>query len=138
MRAFTLIETLIYVALFSLLISGLLAAADAVRRTADRNDTQAFLLEEGTYLLETLAHAADGGTIDRYRISDGRLMLDTQDGPKPISGNQVEVKDFSHTKITDTTDGSSYLDIHFMLEAYTANGMVLLREFEEQIYLFTP
>lgn len=56
MRAFTLIEVLIYFALFSILITGVLASMVELRSGADRIDTSARLTDEGHFILERLQH----------------------------------------------------------------------------------
>jgi prepilin-type N-terminal cleavage/methylation domain-containing protein len=55
-RGFTLIETIIYLALFSIVIGGALAATTVLFEGAGRNTTEARLQEEGTFMLEKIAY----------------------------------------------------------------------------------
>ena len=50
-RGFTLIETLVYLALYTIIIGGTLAAAYGMVESAARNETMAMVEEEGNFLI---------------------------------------------------------------------------------------
>jgi len=53
-RGFTLVETLVYLALFALIIGGFVAASYMLFETSDRNQTKAVLQQEENFLLGKL------------------------------------------------------------------------------------
>lgn len=59
-RGFTLIETLVYLALFALVIGGLVAAAYGLFETSDRNQTKAMMQEEENFLVGKINYALSG------------------------------------------------------------------------------
>ena len=64
-KGFTLIETLIYLALFAIFFGGAAAAAYAVIETSGRNLTKSMVQEEGNFMLAKINWALSGvQTID--------------------------------------------------------------------------
>lgn len=59
-RGFTLIETLVYLALFTLIIGGFVAAAYMLFQTSDRNQTKAMMQQEENFLLGKLNWVMSG------------------------------------------------------------------------------
>jgi Tfp pilus assembly protein PilE len=59
-RGFTLIETLIYLALFAIVLFGIVATAYAYFETAGRNQTKAMIQEEAQFILGKVAYAMSG------------------------------------------------------------------------------
>lgn len=59
-RGFTLIETLVYLALFTLIIGGFVAAAYMLFETSDRNQTKAMMQEEANFLVGKLNWVMSG------------------------------------------------------------------------------
>jgi hypothetical protein len=116
MRAFTLIETIVYIGLYGLLMTGLISGAVALRATAERNDSEAFLFEEGMYLLETFDHSVSSGLI-----------------PESINSDGAEVNSLSIIK-TVSGDGFPYVDISFTLATHASDGTMLQRSFSERSY----
>lgn len=56
-RGFTLIETLVYLALFSLIIGGLVISAYGLFESSDRNQTKAMLQEEENFVMAKILWA---------------------------------------------------------------------------------
>jgi type II secretory pathway pseudopilin PulG len=56
MRGFTLLESLLYIALFGLIMNGMLSGLWAFTESADRIQTQAFLETEGNFLMEKMQY----------------------------------------------------------------------------------
>lgn len=59
-RGFTLIETLVYLALFALIIGGVVVSAYALFETSGYNQTAAMLQEEQNFLLARFAQVVEG------------------------------------------------------------------------------
>lgn len=59
-RGFTLIESLIYIALFAILIIGIVLSAFALFESSDRNQTKAMLQEEKDFLTAKINWALSG------------------------------------------------------------------------------
>lgn len=59
-RGFTLIETLVYLALFAIVLFGIVATTYAYFETVGRNQTKAMLQEEGQFMLGKIAYAMSG------------------------------------------------------------------------------
>ena len=57
---FTLIETITYLAIYSIIITGALVSAYAIFESAGRNQTKAIAQEEGTYLVGKIDWALTG------------------------------------------------------------------------------
>ncbi|MDB5236903.1 MAG: hypothetical protein JWL88_5 [Parcubacteria group bacterium] len=140
MRAFTLIETIVYVALFSMLMTGTLIALADVRTAAARTETKSLLLEEGTFLLETIGHAIAGGSaISTLYVSDSALVQESVPGaPQRISGNQVRVSNLSLVRTGASGGEPAYVDVTFTLTANAGDGRSLAQVFSERAYSATP
>lgn len=100
-RGFTLIETVIYLALLSLIIAcsfeflssaGALAAAEA--SAADTASEGNFAIEKIEY---ALAHDSDA----RLSLEGGALMLDENDESVPLTSPNVRVSELHVTALTD-------------------------------------
>jgi type II secretory pathway pseudopilin PulG len=59
---FTLIETLLYIALFGIIIVGIVASAYVFFESSDRNQTKSMLQSEGDFLIAKIDYALDGAT----------------------------------------------------------------------------
>jgi type II secretory pathway pseudopilin PulG len=60
---FTLIETIIYLALFTIVIGGIVVAAYAMFENADRNQAKAMLQDEQNFVMAKIALAMNNGQI---------------------------------------------------------------------------
>src|SRR6185503_14666830 len=59
-RGFTLIETIVYLALFSILMTGIISSVYLLFENGDRNQTKAMLQEEKEYLLGKINWSLSG------------------------------------------------------------------------------
>ena len=152
-KGFTLIETIIYLALFAVLMTGALVAAYNLKEGGERMQTRAMLQEEGTFLLgkiewsmlgassidEPGANAAgttlcvtksDGTTVilDRMGMS---VRIDTGSGPQPLTGEDVRVMNmlFSHTLAKGSDIVPEEVQVSFEVETLTPNGMRVSERF---------
>ncbi|KND51010.1 MAG: hypothetical protein AB202_01205 [Parcubacteria bacterium C7867-007] len=122
MQGLTLIETLIYVALFTLMMSTLIPAAAAIQQTATQNNTRAFVVYEGMFLIETLSQAVMDESISAYQLVDSRLLRDGI----PISSTQTRMEEFT---ATHAFDDPPFWTIRFVL-----NSGGIREEFSQQEY----
>jgi prepilin-type N-terminal cleavage/methylation domain-containing protein len=88
-RGFTLMETMIYIALFGILMSGAVVGTYNLLEGSDRNITAARVQEEGTFLNRKINWALSGATA--ASVSGGNMLVVTQldlgvQSPLVISG----------------------------------------------------
>jgi type II secretory pathway pseudopilin PulG len=132
MQGFTLIETLVYIALFTFLMSSAGVAVTSIRATASRNASSALLLEEGMFLLEIVDRAAASGEdLSSFKIR-GTTLVRADD---PISGNQVRIHGLSIRSHSSAAGTPDYADIAFVLETNTDRGIRITHDFSERSYI---
>ncbi len=117
MKGFTLIETIIYIAIFSILISGLLNASYVLLSNLDRHDAQIAALAEGNFIRDkidwllagastvyapslnatsTTLRLKNGDSIYRIEFDAGGLSYKKDfDTASILTGSQTIVKDFA-------------------------------------------
>jgi type II secretory pathway pseudopilin PulG len=160
MRAFTLIETLIYLALFSILIYGALGGIYALTASSERNQTRADVESEGNFLLakitydvshsqslsspsmnassSTLALVSDDGSTITYATS-ASVLDRTQNGTTlPLSSNTVLLSGLTFYSIASTSGGVSTKELQttFQLSTTVDNGQSYTETFSDSSYLF--
>src|SRR5213078_842008 len=59
-KGFTLIETLVYLALFAIMIGGIVAASYLLFESSNRNQTKAMMQEEKNFILGKINYALSG------------------------------------------------------------------------------
>lgn len=157
-RGFTLIETLVYLALYSIIILGALAASYSIFESSARNETITLVEEEGNYLIAkidlALAHAA---SIELPSANGNTLLLKSFDGSEVrISNNSSRLTQQIDTKTVDTLSNSNVSVVGLMFEhtsssadgfepesvstsftlmSTTSEGHVLSREFSSMRFL---
>lgn len=125
-RGFTLIEVLMYLALYCVLIGGAVLAAYNVFEAGGRGETAAMVAEEGQYLTEKInwALGAEAAQHPAFDVGSGTLRLAWgSSAPENISNNAVRVSDFSLATTSDTFSAS------FTLTARTPNGFSYAQAF---------
>lgn len=70
---FTLIEVVIYLALFSIIMSGAIVSIYSIIESSGRNQTKAMVQEEGSFLLGKIDWALTGVKINTNNIADINL-----------------------------------------------------------------
>ncbi len=124
-RGFTLIETLIYIALFALLIGGGISSAFSLIASSDRIGTQAMLEEEGNFLLAKIGWALEQPDTGVEVNAEGEIVLvHGAMPPTVLSNTNVEVENFSVTP-------TSY---SFMLRTRMGSGQEITEEFTRARY----
>ncbi len=89
-NGFTLIEAIIYIALFSILIGGALVATYQLMQGADSLNSKKTLQEEGNFVLRKLDWALTG--VKSFSIPNSRQIIITKD-----TGDTVEIKLLNNT-----------------------------------------
>lgn len=123
MRAFTLIEIVIYIALFGMFMSGLMQAVSRMQELSDRSSAKAIVLEEGIPLLEALERGIGNG--------DAVSAI-------PIASDRAAIKRFESTPVSGNGSEPAYEDIKFTLEAQTEHESSFEHEFSVRLYRDTP
>ncbi|MDB5264531.1 MAG: hypothetical protein JWN64_102 [Parcubacteria group bacterium] len=114
MRAFTLFETLIYIALFSILVSGLIACYLQVQSSAEENhieivskeealfilakissfEDQGFIVQTGDTSSEILVLQNNTGDVVKFYSDEGDFILKKNTVAMPLNSNNIVVTDF--------------------------------------------
>jgi type II secretory pathway pseudopilin PulG len=155
---FTLIETLIYLGLFAIIMSGIVVSFYTVFESADRTQGRVLIQEEGSFLLAKMNWAMTGATVvsaptsgnsgntltltkagDTISFSLSGTDLQMQRGSSPpvvLNSSDVRVSTTSSI-FTHTGSGSSpeLVTANFTLSANTADGKVINQDFSTTKYL---
>lgn len=157
---FTLIEMIIYLALFSILIGGAVVAVYSVFESGDRNQTHAMLQEEGNFLAAkinwTLSGAeaisspavnATGGvlTLTKFGSSDeleielspgGDMTLSVGGNPEVVLNNtNVDISNLTFTREYAGGTNPESMRATFTVSQRAPNGAVLSQEFSTTKFL---
>jgi prepilin-type N-terminal cleavage/methylation domain-containing protein len=119
MRGFTLIECLIYLALFGLVMSGTMSGFVALTESANRAQTLALLDTEGSFLIQK---------IDYDLAQTGTTSI-------PLLGGGVTIGNTSFQKIGAGGADPKAIHSSFTLSTLTANGLYLSQGFSNTTYL---
>jgi|GEM_PF-6048166 len=139
MRGLTLIEVLIYLALFSMLMTGVIASMLSLKSGSERIEASARLTDEGHSLLEQLRYEieqskdaqTDGSRISlssgkSFEVSDGILF---EDGV-PLNSVSSPISDWS---VIANEEGG--VEVSFLLTIYTVNANPISSEFSGRFML---
>ena len=155
---FTLIETLVYLSLYAILFSGLLAGVYALFESDARDQTAAMLEEEGNFLIAKIDATIDAARSVQSPISSGDMLEIRQaDGTSIViqgvstqlrietGGNDAEtlnnsdtsVKGLNFTHRQSSNEGANPESITatFTLIATTSDGHLLSQTFSTTDYL---
>lgn len=157
-RAVTLIETLICIALFSVLMIGALVSAQAIAGSEGRNQVRAEIFQEGAFLETFIANSIQGSTIlsPTHGESDAQLTLRTHDGiavrifedegelaqdeggtASPLSsGARIKKLSFSHGGISDSSTEPEFITFEFIIQNRGIDSVE--EKFERTLYLKAP
>jgi Tfp pilus assembly protein PilE len=140
MRGFTLVETLVYIALFGILVGGFVVSAYNLFESNDRNQTKAMLQQEKEFVIgkinwalssaktvTTPAAGASGASLsvtnyDNSVITMGLVSGAVTVGGAPITNSNVIVSNlvFIHTYAGGTNPDS--VEAGFTIRAMTPDG----------------
>ncbi len=161
-RGFTLIEVLLYLALFSILIGGAVVCAFNLFEVAQNGGTRTMLSEETDFLLAKIAWALNdaqnittpdaGGSgntlvIDRRTNKDGTPLTFTLTGKdltfarngetlEPLNNTNVKIEHLTFThRMGVAADDPEEVQIVLMLSARTPNGLILQHSATSTMYV---
>lgn len=120
---FTIIEFLVYLALFGFIFSGLFAAVFAITETMGKNDARIMARFEGEFLLAKIEREKD---ITAFENIDGTLML----AGRALNNSQTAIGDF---EIVDLQNGLARAK--FVLTAKDRAGKDFSQDFLMTYYL---
>lgn len=150
-RGFTLIEIVLYLALYSILIGGVMVALYTLIESQHRNTSYALLEEEGnfittkiTWILSTTnsiqlpvntgnilsVTATDGSHIQVY-LQSGNIVFATNSNPYILNSDVISIHDLLIIYSVFTSADESIDDIHiqFVANATTSDGHIISRAF---------
>jgi len=157
-RGFTLIETLVYLALFVLLVFGALSSLYAMQGASARIIASATITDEAQFVLHTIRwYVANSSTVTTPLPDsvDGMLVLTMSGGDVlfdrigaslvrshagtnlPVTGS-VQVSDLSFVRSPLSVDGSSSFIISFSMTARATTGQLMSEHFTDTLYLPAP
>ena len=135
-RGFTLIETLVYLALFGLIMGGMVAAAYVLFESSDRNQTKAMLQEEQNFVMGKIIwalNAASGAS-----VSGSTLMITKYASPNAVidlSGTDARLNGDILNNTNVMVDNLSFvhsgvppaesIEINLTMSARTPTGMTI-------------
>jgi type II secretory pathway pseudopilin PulG len=159
-RGITLIETVLYLALFAILAGGTIAAVFSLIESQGRNQTQSMIEEEGAYIegkLDWVLTSANSVTVAGgdllvnrtslasqnpfiFSLLNGNLYLyrTTKDSTTPPLNNPnitVTSVNFVHTTATSDGIAPESVSANFTLSARTPNGSTESEDFSTLKYL---
>jgi hypothetical protein len=155
-RGFTLIETVLYLALFGIVIGGAIVGAYSIFESAAHNQTKAMVIEEGSYLTGKidwlLSNAADvtvtpttllvtkfDGSAATIALSGGNFTLTGATLPLNNSNITVEALSgtpvFVHTLASGSGVNPESVRATFRLSTHTLSGFVFSQDFSTAKYL---
>ena len=153
MRGVTLIETLVYLALFTISIGSLVVAAYAFIESTGRNHTRAMIGEEVSFLttrIEGILTEIDkaqpilyGATLHATTFHHSMISIGLTgkniwlNSPQNILNNSnvtVQELSFIHKGGTNATDPER-IEFMFTVEAHAPNGMILTDKAKSTVYL---
>jgi prepilin-type N-terminal cleavage/methylation domain-containing protein len=156
-RGFTLIETLIYLALFSILIGGAVVCAFSLFETAATGSTYALLMEESDFIAGKIAWAVSGAesissplldassatlSITPADVSEGDTLAFAYTGdditlargltaPQPLNAAGVNIENVSFTHLANPEG----IKVVLSLSARSTTGPLLRRTATTTIYI---
>lgn len=147
-RGFTLIETLVYLALFTLMIGGLVISAYALFESNDRNQTKAMLQEEANFVMakivRTLDNAASasvsGGsmlTVTKYDLTT--VVVSTTSSNVFIGGSRLNNENVTIDDLLFVRSGGGSapesVEISITASARTPKGMIVTQSASTTRYI---
>ncbi|MDQ5922516.1 MAG: hypothetical protein QG644_224 [Patescibacteria group bacterium] len=162
---FTLIETMIYIALFALIMTGTIVSIYGILGSSARNQLKAMVQEEGSFLVGKVDWSLNGassievrdngfsltitkydGSVIKLSISptDGNMTL-TEDGIENVLNNSnVEIECaslseemgcFNYTESSGEGINARKLSTYFTVNSRTSEGMPYSQDFSTIKYL---
>ena len=159
-KGFTLMETLVYLALFSLLFGGAIVSAYNMFEGFSRGQTHIMMQEEGNFLIgkinwaisgaksiEIPATGSNGDTLSVTKWTSSLnpviIKLNGNDLTISLSGNPEEILNNTNVSISNLNFRQVYeggtnprsVSFEFMLTSRTPNGMLISQKFSATAYI---
>ena len=155
---FTLIETLVYLALYVIIIGGGLTCVYSLFESSARNETAAMVEEEGDYLAGKIDSAlsnatsviapltsgttlivsyADASTLTIMKSGTHIALQRNSTAVSVLNNSHVSITTLAFTHVIPKSDGVNpeSVSVVFTLSATTSDGHVLSRDFSTLRYL---
>jgi prepilin-type N-terminal cleavage/methylation domain-containing protein len=150
---FTLIETVIYLALFGIMFSGAIAGAYSIMESSNRNHAWAMAQEEGQFLIAKIGwavsnaksasvpavgrlSAAVGSDNLEFALAGTDLTLARNVSPaEPLNDSIAMITNLYFNDISLDGSGQKGIGYGFDLEAKTPNGGTVKSKFSSTAYL---
>ena len=155
-NGFTLIEIVVYLALFAILFTGVVIGAYNVIESSNRTQTKAMLQEEGNFLISkinwTLSGAqainspgigssgsllsvtkSTGAVVISSSVTDMDISTPTISPAQPLNNSNTGVSNILFTH--KSAGGAEWIDAGFTLTARTPDGKILTQGFNTTNYL---
>lgn len=145
---FTLIETLIYLALFGILIAGIGVATYAIIEASGRDQTRITAQEEANFLLGKLNWALTGASsitvaptslnVNKFvgpSVVFNYINLKLQLGGAPLNSDAVKVVNLVFIDIPASAGKPEGVTVKFTLRSTTPRGTTIDQDFEITKYL---
>jgi len=148
-KGFTLIEAILYVAIFGILLTALLGASVTLVQSSGQGNTIAMLSEEGNFLLNKLSYELSNATLvdapllgqsgnsltvqaDMFTagpLRDGLYITQGLTQPQMLNNSNTWISGlwFYHEAADDSAPES--VGVHFTLHARSGTGRVLSQDF---------
>lgn len=139
MRGLTLLEVLVYLSLFSLLLTGLLPSFIVLHQSGDRLESRARLIDGEITLITSIEADIETG-IGQSSIDSGRLLIPSSGGDvlyysadgtvvreKDGQADAVTMPDINVESISFSSEGNS-IQIHALLVTRTRSGILVRHE----------
>ena len=162
MRAFTLLESLLYIALFGLLLQGAVAGISAITEKAGRNQEKALIETEGNFLIAkmtydidhsksisapilnssatstTLQLISDTGTNITIQKSGTSLTRTKATDTETLSSNAIRIDRLSFALTPDLYNSvaPAFLQIDLQISASSTSGINVTQPFSSIVYPF--
>lgn len=133
-RGFTIIETLIYLALYAIMITGIVSAAYLLFASGDRNQAKAELQEEKNYIIAKINYALSGArvaavtpttlTIQKYDLST--VVISESGGNMLYNGDRLNNTNTTVSNVSFVTGSNpDYVEASFKINGATSNGQTI-------------
>jgi len=122
-NGFTLVEIMIYLALFGLLFSGLFCTAMIIAQNVGRNDARIMLAQEGAFLLAKIEMEKD---VSLIKAENGILKINDM----ALNNSQTSAANLEFKNL-----GNGLMKASFVLDVRTNQGGIISREFFTTYFL---
>lgn len=117
MKGFTLIETLVYLALLGVLMTGAVTALYSIEDSVDAERSAVTVENEGDFVLQKFAWYVQNGGNDTsaFVLSSGHIYLN-DGGPALLTSDNVAATDLSVSVVKSATGSSIGMTMAFTLD----------------------